>query len=175
MNKIIIAFAATAALAGYAKRPDAIVQADIPMAAYTNLSCQALAVELKKEQVKLDGLSKQQISAANGDAFGVFLVGVSIGSVAGGDKEGDVAVSKGKISAMQSAGIEQGLQAARLMAGLAGCTGATFDGVELRARRMAAFAVHMSRLRAPHACFASRLSTWNEFARWVSESGARMR
>ncbi|EJB07928.1 hypothetical protein Rleg9DRAFT_6951 [Rhizobium leguminosarum bv. trifolii WSM597] len=108
MNKIIIAFAAIAGLAGCAKRPDAIVQADIPMAAYTNLSCQALAVELKKEQVKLDGLSKQQISAANGDAFGVFLVGVPIGSVAGGDKEGDVAVSKGKVSAMQSAGMSKG-------------------------------------------------------------------
>jgi type IV pilus biogenesis protein CpaD/CtpE len=108
MNKIIIAFAAAAALAGCAKRPDAIVQADIPMAAYTNLSCQALAVELRKEQVKLDGLSKQQISAANGDAFGVFLVGVPIGSVAGGDKEGEVAVSKGKVSAMQSAGLSKG-------------------------------------------------------------------
>ncbi|PDS85438.1 hypothetical protein E0H54_27010 [Rhizobium leguminosarum bv. viciae] len=106
-KKIIIAFAATAALAGCAKRPDAIVQVDIPMAAYTNLSCEALAAELKKERAKLDDLSKQQISAANGDAFGVFLVGVPIGSVAGGDKEGEIAASKGKVSAMQSAGMSK--------------------------------------------------------------------
>ncbi|RFB93591.1 hypothetical protein B5K11_13800 [Rhizobium leguminosarum bv. trifolii] len=108
MKKIIIAFAATAALAGCAKRPDAIVQVDIPMAAYTNLSCEALAGELKRERAKLDDLSKQQISAANGDAFGVFLVGVPIGSVAGGDKEGEIAASKGKVSAMQSAGMSKG-------------------------------------------------------------------
>lgn len=88
MNKIIIAFAAAAAVASCAKRPDAIVQVDIPMAAYTNLSCEALAVEHKKEKAKLDDLSKQQISAANGDAFGVFLVGVPIGSVAGETRKG---------------------------------------------------------------------------------------
>ncbi|MBY3099844.1 hypothetical protein E0I74_29900 [Rhizobium laguerreae] len=87
MNKIIIAFAVAAAVAGCAKRPDAIVQV---------------------EKAKLDDLSKQQISAANGDAFGVFLVGVPIGSVAGGDKEGEIAASKGKVSAMQSAGMSKG-------------------------------------------------------------------
>ena len=56
----------------------------------------------------MGALSKQQISAANGDAFGVFLVGVPIGSVAGGDKEGEMAASKGKVSAMQSAGMSKG-------------------------------------------------------------------
>ncbi len=78
------------------------------MQAYTNLSCPQIASEHSKEKVKLDGLSKQQISAANGDAFGVFLVGVPIGSVAGGDKEGEVAVSKGKVSAMESAALSKG-------------------------------------------------------------------
>ncbi|MBB4193364.1 hypothetical protein GGE45_003059 [Rhizobium aethiopicum] len=62
----------------------------------------------KVEKAKLDDLSKQQISAANGDAFGVFLVGVPIGRVAGGDKEGEIAASKGKVSAMQSAGMSKG-------------------------------------------------------------------
>ncbi|MGM4910472.1 hypothetical protein [Rhizobium sp. 768_B6_N1_8] len=108
MKKLILAAALAAALTSCAKRPDAIVQADIPMQAYTNLSCQQIASEHAKEKVKLDGLSKQQISAANGDAFGVFLVGVPIGSVAGGDKEGEVAVSKGKVSAMESAALSKG-------------------------------------------------------------------
>jgi type IV pilus biogenesis protein CpaD/CtpE len=108
MKRLILAAAFAAALTSCAKRPDAIVQADIPMQAYTNLSCPQIASEHNKEKVKLDGLSKQQISAANGDAFGVFLVGVPIGSVAGGDKEGEVAVSKGKVSAMESAALSKG-------------------------------------------------------------------
>ncbi len=41
-----------------------------------------------------------QNHAANADAFGVFLVGVPAGSLTGGDKEGDIAVSKGKVEAM---------------------------------------------------------------------------
>ncbi len=78
------------------------------MQAYTNLSCPQLAQLHTTEKKKLDDLSKQQISAANGDAFGVFLVGVPIGSVIGGDKEGEVAVSKGKVSAMESAALSKG-------------------------------------------------------------------
>ena len=38
----------------------------------------------------------------------MFLVGVPIGSVAGGDKEGEVAVSKGTVSAMESAALSKG-------------------------------------------------------------------
>ncbi len=78
------------------------------LVAHTNLSCEALAAELKQERAKLDDLAKQQISAANGNAFGVFLVGVPIGSVAGGDKEGEIAASKGKVSALQSACMSKG-------------------------------------------------------------------
>ncbi len=78
------------------------------MQAYTNLSCERIAQEHKAERKKLDEFSKQQISAANGDAFGVFLVSVPTGSVAGGDKEGEVVVSKGKVSAMESAALSNG-------------------------------------------------------------------
>lgn len=104
MNKLIIAVLAFSALStACAKRPDAIVPVDIPMAAYTNLSCQALASELVKEKTKLANLSKQQNEAATGDAVGVFLIGVPASSTLGGDKEGEVAVSKGKVNAIESA------------------------------------------------------------------------
>ena len=89
-----------------AKRPDAIVPVAIPMAAYSNQSCQGLASEYIREQQTLASLSSQQNSAATGDAFGVFLVGVPMSSTFGGDKEGQVAVSKGKVQA-----IEQSMQA----------------------------------------------------------------
>ncbi|HXV31758.1 MAG TPA: hypothetical protein VD840_15635 [Sinorhizobium sp.] len=85
-----------------AKRPDAIVPVDIPMAAYSNQDCKGLTQELLKEQSKLVSLSKQQNQTATGDAFGVFLVGVPMSSTFGGDKEGQVAVSKGKVNAIES-------------------------------------------------------------------------
>ncbi|MCE1237096.1 MAG: hypothetical protein LWW93_12165 [Hyphomicrobiales bacterium] len=90
-------------LGACAKRVDAIVPVDIPMAAYQNMSCQALAQEQIKEQTTLASLSEQQNSAATGDAVGVFLVGVPVSSTFGGDKEGLVAVSKGKVTAIDSA------------------------------------------------------------------------
>lgn len=98
-----IALAVTLAISGCAKRPDAIVPVDIPMAAYTNNDCPALAQEMVKEQTNLAALSKQQDQAATGDAIGVFLIGVPTSSTLGGDKEGWVAVSKGKVNAIESA------------------------------------------------------------------------
>lgn len=97
----LVVLASTLAVASCAKRPDAIVPVDIPMAAYSNQSCQGLAQELMKEQANLAAVSKQQNQAATGDAIGVFLVGVPASSTFGGDKEGQVAVSKGKVNAIE--------------------------------------------------------------------------
>jgi len=104
----IMPLAVVLAVSGCAKRPDAIVPADIPMAAYTNLSCEQLGQEMFKEQTALASVSKQQHDAATGDAFGVFLLGVPMSSTFGGDKEGQVAVAKGKVQAIQSAMMSKG-------------------------------------------------------------------
>jgi hypothetical protein len=104
----IVMLALALAASGCAKRPDAIVPVDIPMAAYTNLGCPALVQELLKEQNNLAALSKQQNQAATGDAVGVFLIGVPASSTFGGDKEGQVAVSKGKVNAINSAIMSKG-------------------------------------------------------------------
>lgn len=101
--KYIAAALAAAAATSCAKRPDAIVPADIPMAAYTGQTCPALQTELAKEKAALSAVSKQQHDAANGDAFGVFLIGVPMSSTFGGDKEGQVAVAKGKVQAIENA------------------------------------------------------------------------
>jgi len=103
MHKKLVMLAIALAVTGCAKRPDAIVPVDIPMAAYTNSSCQTLAQDMIKEQQALAAVSKQQNDAATGDAFGVFLIGVPMSSTFGGDKEGQVAVSKGKINAIEAA------------------------------------------------------------------------
>ncbi len=72
------------------------------MAAYSNLDCQALGREYLKEQASLSTVSKLQHDAATGDAVGVFLVGVPMSSTFGGDKEGQVAVAKGKVNAIEA-------------------------------------------------------------------------
>lgn len=102
MNKLAIFGLALVALSGCAKRPDAIVPVDIPMAAFSGMSCPALARELVAEQEKLAALSKTQNKAATGDAIGVFLVIVPVGSLVGGDKEGEISVSKGKVLAIEN-------------------------------------------------------------------------
>lgn len=102
MNRKLIAAIILLPLAACAKRPGAIEPADIPMAAYQNDACPMLANNLKTEQAKLDALSKQQNNAANGDAFGVFMIGVPMSSLTGGDKAGDIAVEKGKVQAIQN-------------------------------------------------------------------------
>ncbi len=103
----ISTLAVALALTACAKRPDAIVPADIPMQAYTSYDCQALSVELAKEKAALASVSKKQHDAATGDAFGVFLIGVPMSSTFGGDNEGNVAVAKGKVQAIESAMISK--------------------------------------------------------------------
>jgi hypothetical protein len=102
-NKYIVVAILAACITSCAKRPDAIVPADIPMAAYTGQDCPALQTELAKERAVLTAVSADQHSAANGDAFGVFLIGVPMSSTFGGDKEGQVAVAKGKVQAIENA------------------------------------------------------------------------
>ena len=112
MRAYFVVPALALAISSCAKRPDAIVPADIPMAAYTNLTCEQLGQEMIKEQTALAAVSKQQHDAATGDAFGVFLIGVPMSSTFGGDKEGQVSVAKGKVKAIQSAMMSKGCNTA---------------------------------------------------------------
>ncbi|MBT9373170.1 hypothetical protein KLP42_24960 [Rhizobium sp. CSW-27] len=102
MRKVMMMGLAALAVTSCAKRPDAIVPVDYPMAAYSGKSCSELASDLVKEKEKLSAVSKAQHDAATGDAFGVFLIGVPMSSTFGGDKEGEVAVSKGKVQALEA-------------------------------------------------------------------------
>jgi len=108
MKKIACGLAVLAVVAGCAKRPDSIAPAAIPMEAYAQMECNMLNADLAKERETLTVLSRAQNDAATGDAFGVFVIGVPISSVAGGDKEGLIAVSKGKVQAMESAKLRKG-------------------------------------------------------------------
>lgn len=95
-----------------AKGPDAIAPAAIPLAAYTGSSCAALRNDLAAEKATLSALEDAQRSAQTGDAVGVFLLGVPLASATGGDKAGDLAVSKGKVQSMELAMKSKGCRAA---------------------------------------------------------------
>lgn len=99
-NSFILIFVVLAASA-CAKRPDAIAPVSMGNA-FSNVSCNQAQTMLNTERASLTTLSAAQNTAANNDAFGVFLIGVPMGSVSGGDNEGNIAVSKGKILALEN-------------------------------------------------------------------------
>lgn len=98
---LVVLVAMTAA--GCAKNPDAIVAINMPANAYSGLSCEQLAMEHRRSSAALASVSQQQRQAATGDAVGVFLIGVPVSSLSGGDKEGLVAQHKGEIVAIEGA------------------------------------------------------------------------
>lgn len=98
---ILIVTSLAALTAACAKSPDAI--APVSMAgAYDDMTCQRASTTLQMEQQKLASLSAAQSSAVAGDAIGVFLIGVPVSSLSGGDKAGDIAATKGKILALDA-------------------------------------------------------------------------
>lgn len=83
-------------LAGCAKDPSKIQPIAFPAGAYARYSCAELDQEWKTNENNLILMSKLQSNAATGDALGVFLVGVPISSLGGGDHEADISTAKGK-------------------------------------------------------------------------------
>lgn len=94
---------AMAGVAGCARNPDAIAPIAMPPAAYSGLSCDELAAEHRRSSEALEAVSRDQKQAATGDAVGVFLIGVPVSSLSGGDKEGLVAQHKGEVIAIEGA------------------------------------------------------------------------
>jgi hypothetical protein len=89
------------ALSACAQSPDAI--APVSMAgAFDGVSCSKARNMLIAEQQTLASLSSAQQSAVAGDAVGVFLIGVPMSSLSGGDKAGAISASKGKILALEA-------------------------------------------------------------------------
>lgn len=91
------------ALAACAKNPDAIAPIAMPVNAYFGLTCDQLVTEHQRSSAALAAVSQQQKQAATGDAVGVFLIGVPVSSLSGGDKEGLVAQHKGELVAIEGA------------------------------------------------------------------------
>lgn len=100
MKKLVIIAALLASAC--AKSPDEIAAVDIGSGIYRGQSCAQLAQQRLKISHDLTNLSAEQKSAQNGDALGVFLLGLPLSSMSGNDKEAAIAVAKGHIQEIDS-------------------------------------------------------------------------
>lgn len=97
------AFAASgilAVLTACATPPDRIAASAYPTDGYRNMECPALLAEQASKKSELLSLEAAQRATVNSDAVGVFLVGIPIGSLGGGDVETQVSVAKGQLEAI---------------------------------------------------------------------------
>lgn len=65
-----------------------------------SFSCSQLSTEEIRITQELENLSANQRRAANGDAWGVFLLGLPISSMSGNDLETAIAVARGRVQAI---------------------------------------------------------------------------
>ncbi|MBW6495126.1 MAG: hypothetical protein K0B16_11340 [Burkholderiaceae bacterium] len=84
-----------------AKQPDQIAAIEVGGDAYSRYSCPQLRGEQLTVAQEIENLSASQRSAANGDALGVFLLGIPLSSMSGNDQEASLAIAKGKAQAIQ--------------------------------------------------------------------------
>lgn len=101
VKKIVLAVTLIA-LSACAKKPDQIAATNIGDSAYRGQSCQQLNQAKTKIRHDLDNLSAAQKSAATGDAWGVFLLGLPLSSLSGNDREAAISVAKGHVQAIET-------------------------------------------------------------------------
>ena len=90
-------------LAGCASRASSIAPVAVPSSNYAGLSCDETKTMLSQKQATQNALTKSQNNAATGDAVGIFLVLLPVGSIFGADVEGELAQAKGEVMALQGA------------------------------------------------------------------------
>ncbi|MBZ0163384.1 MAG: hypothetical protein K8H74_11800 [Notoacmeibacter sp.] len=101
MKRIIVASGiALVVMSGCATPPDRIAAIDLPTSVYANETCAGLAAERSTTTAKLAVLEKKQNKAVMDDAAGVFLIGLPVSSMTGGDQEVQIAAEKGKLQAI---------------------------------------------------------------------------
>lgn len=101
MNRIILSAAAALSLAACAQNPASIAPVSMG-SAFASYDCRQAQVDLNAERQNLVALEGKQKGAVAGDAIGVFLIGVPVSSLTGGDVAGHIATSKGKVVALEA-------------------------------------------------------------------------
>ena len=105
MKYIALPILITVVLVGCANRPESIRASHVSFERYIDLNCTALVTKMTDTQAELTKYSKMQDSKANGDAVGVFFLGIPFSKMSG-DHEGDIARLKGEVEAVETAQIK---------------------------------------------------------------------
>lgn len=100
MKILICITLAAMALTACAKQPENIAAVEVGANEFRGLSCKQLSETRLVTAQNLENLSASQKSAASGDAVGVFLLGLPVSSMSGNDKETQIAVTKGRLQAL---------------------------------------------------------------------------
>jgi len=90
-------------LAGCASSASSVAPIALPSSNYKGLSCGDTKTALMQARSRQAALSKSQDNASTGDFIGVFFVLLPLGSVFGDDVEGELALVKGEVLALQGA------------------------------------------------------------------------
>ena len=104
MRKLLI-IASVLVLSACATRPDSIRASFVSHERFIDLPCNDLAIKLAETRANLAVLSQKQNNKANGDAAGVFLLGIPFSKLTG-DYEGEIARLKGEVEAIETAQIK---------------------------------------------------------------------
>lgn len=102
MKKILIC-AAMLLAAGCAKRPEEIAATPVAVDTYMQMQCPELAQLKMRKEAELTQLAKEQKETADQDAAAMAVIHVPVGSMAGNDKEPEIARAKGEVQAINSA------------------------------------------------------------------------
>jgi hypothetical protein len=94
---LVIGIFAASFISGCAQKPENISAIAVSGDPYRGYSCSNLRSEKLKITQELERVSADQRKAADGDALGVFLLGLPISSMSGNDKEATIAVAKGRV------------------------------------------------------------------------------
>lgn len=99
--KSYLALAALPLLAACAQSPSSIQPVSYGNA-FAAVSCNQARADLTTERQTLAALESKQKGAVAGDAIGVFLLGIPVSSLTGGDVAGHIAASKGKVLSLEA-------------------------------------------------------------------------
>lgn len=88
-------------LAACAQQPESIAAIPANGNAFATFNCSQLAQAEVATNQNIENLSAAQRTAANSDALGVFLIGLPVSSMGGGDVAGQLGVARGELQAIQ--------------------------------------------------------------------------
>lgn len=92
-------------MSGCAAAPASIAPMQISESKYSNFDCAQLSLEQDKLTTQLTMYSMAQEQTKANDALGVFMLGLPLGSMSGGNKAPEISMLKGEINAIHKIGL----------------------------------------------------------------------